>query len=67
MTQKEKAYHDILMKLHLFRWTMDYKKMGAVMDAIAAYSYHHTNSNGYDDEPTHEELFTQLVKRVEEI
>lgn len=47
-TEKEELniYRDLLISLHTCRWTGNNTKVLKIMDAIAAYSYARTNSNG---------------------
>jgi len=41
-----KIYRNLLIELHTARWCMDIKRVTKILDAISAYSYARTNSNG---------------------
>ena len=70
-TDKEKLafYHNMLIDLHTFRWTMDGEKVNRVLDNIGGYSYEFTNSNAGDDEDGHkaDRAYERLVRRHREI
>lgn len=67
MTEKEKFFHNLLLDLHLCRWTGNREKVGAILENIGAYSYAHTNSNIEDDDDKEERAYQRLVKTHNEI
>jgi len=52
MKQKEELeiYRDLLINLHTARWCMNNARVIKILDAIGAYSYARTNSNGDDQQ-----------------
>lgn len=67
MTEKERFFHNLLLDLHLCRWTGDRERVGAILENIGAYSYAHTNSNIDDPENKEEQAYKQLVERHNKI
>jgi hypothetical protein len=62
MTPKELFFHNMLIDLHTFRWTMNSVAVKAILDNIGAYSYAHTNSNFYDEDDKEEKAYERLVE-----
>lgn len=67
MTPKELFFHNMLIDLHTFRWTMNSVAVVAILDNIGAYSYAHTNGNAGDDDDKEEKAYELLVERHNEI
>jgi len=62
LEQEVQIYRDLLMQLHLYRWTGNTVKFSRLMDKIAAYSYARTNSNFHEtDEEVDEKLEKTLI------
>lgn len=56
-----------MIDIHTCRWTGTMDRYGAYMDAIAAFSFAHTNSNFYDTDDKWDKAYDQFEKRCEEI
>ena len=68
MTQtKEAFFTNLLISIHTARWTGNGDSFRAYMDAIAAYSYAHTNSNFYDEEDKIDKAHDRFVEQCKQI
>ena len=67
MTDKEKFFTNLMIDIHTCRWTGTMDRYAAYMDAIASFSYAHTNSNFYDTDDKWDKAYDQFEKRCEEI
>ena len=68
MTQtKEAFFKDLLISIHTCRWTGNTDRFIAYLDAIAAYSYAHTNSNFYDEEDKIDKAHDRFVEQCKQI
>ena len=64
---KEDFFKGLLISIHTCRWTGNSDRFIAYMDAIAAYSYAHTNSNLGDEDDKCEKAYERLVDKCEKI
>jgi len=64
---REDFFKDLLISIHTCRWTGNSDRFVAYLDAIAAYSYAHTNSNLGDTDDKWDKAYDRLVARCEEI
>lgn len=67
MTQKEKFFTSLMIDIHTCRWTGTMDRYSAYMDAIAAFSYAHTNSNVYDEDDKEEKAYDFFVEQCKKI
>lgn len=67
MTDKEKFFTSLMIDIHTCRWTGTMDRYAAYMDAIAAFSYAHTNSSEYDEDDKVDTAYDRFVKRCEQI
>lgn len=67
MTDREKFFTNLMIDIHTCRWTGTMDRYAAYMDAIASFSYAHTNSNFYDTDDKWDKAYDQFEKRCEEI
>jgi hypothetical protein len=67
MTDKEKFFTNLMIDIHTCRWTGTMDRYGAYMDAIATFSYAHTNSNFTDEDDKTDRAYDQLVATCEDI
>ena len=61
MTDKEKFFTSLMIDFHTARWLFDSDKIAAYMDAIATFSYAHTNSNISDEDDKLDKAYDEFV------
>ena len=67
MTAKESFFTNLMIDIHTCRWTGTMDRYQAYMDAIAAFSYAHTNSNECDKDDKEDRAYDRFVKQCERI
>ena len=61
MTDKEKFFTNLMIDFHTARWLFDSDRIAAYMDAIATFSYAHTNSNIGDEDDKLDKAYDEFV------
>jgi len=67
MTKKESFFTNLMIDIHTCRWTGTMDRYAAYMDAIAAFSYAHTNSSEYDEDDKTDKAYDRFVERCAQI
>jgi hypothetical protein len=67
MTDKEKFFKNLMIDIHTCRWTGTMDRYAAYMDAIAAFSYAHTNSNMSDEGDKIDRAYDYFVAQCRKI
>lgn len=67
MTNKEKFFKNLMIDIHTCRWIGAMDRYAAYMDAIASFSYAHTNSNFNDEDDKWDKAYDEFENRCEEI
>ena len=61
MTDKEKFFTNLMIDFHTARWLFYSDRIAAYMDAIATFSYAHTNSNIGDEDDKLDKAYDEFV------
>lgn len=67
MTDKEKFFTNLMIDFHTARWLFDSDRIAAYMDAIAMFSYAHTNSNVGDEDDKLDKAYETFVATCTDI